>query len=79
MRQHRAWQANLSCKLGLKLAAVAALPPALRAAAEEPDDALFPINRHMWSETPPIEGFGQAAPGVQQAGLKKMGTKHRNA
>lgn len=76
MHAHRAWQADLSTKLKLKLAAVAALPPHLRAAAEVPDDEPFPLNRQMWNETPPIEGFGQDK--VQQAaGARKLGTKHR--
>lgn len=75
MAEHRAWQADLTQKLKLKLAACAALPPHLRAAAEVPDDEPFPLNRHMWNETPPIEGFGQDV--VQQAaGARRMGTKH---
>ncbi|KAI3435926.1 hypothetical protein D9Q98_001984 [Chlorella vulgaris] len=77
MQQHREWQTDLTAKLKLKNAAVAALPPRLRAAAEVPDDELFPLNREMWTETPPIEGFGQGTATMQQAGLKKLGTKHR--
>lgn len=76
MQEHREWQADLTLKLKLKNAAVAALPPHLRAAAEVPDLEPFPLNRQMWTETPPIEGFGQAAATTQQAGAKKIGTKH---
>ena len=77
MQAHRAWQADLTTKLKLKRAAVAALPPHLRAAAEVPDNELFPLNREMWTHTPPIEGFGQGAATMQQAGAEKFGTKHR--
>ncbi|KAL4458571.1 hypothetical protein ABPG75_013436 [Micractinium tetrahymenae] len=76
MQEHRDWQADLTLKLKLKNAAVAALPPHLRAAAEVPDLEPFPLNRQMWTETPPIEGFGQAAATTQRAGAKKIGTKH---
>lgn len=72
-----ALQADLSTKLKLKQAAVAALPPHLRAAAEVPDDELFPLNRQMWTDTPPIEGFGQAAAATAQQSGRKLGTKHR--
>lgn len=34
MKQHRAWQRDLSTKLQLKQAAIAALPPELQAAAK---------------------------------------------
>ncbi len=77
MKEHRAWQADLTTKLKLKLAAVAALPPHLRAAAEVPDDEPFPLNRRMWTLTPPIEGFGKETTVTPQAGQKKFGTKHR--
>jgi seryl-tRNA synthetase len=77
MKEHRAWQADLTTKLKLKQAAVAALPPHLRAAAEVPDDEPFPLNRNMWTLTPPIEGFGKETGVTQQAGQKKFGTKHR--
>lgn len=77
MAEHRQWQADVTTKIKLKAAAVAALPPHLRAAAEVPDDEPFPLNRQMWSETPPIEGFGEGVATMQQAGLKRVGTKHR--
>ena len=77
MQAHRAWQADMTTKLKLKLAAVAALPPHLRAAAEVPDLEPFPLNREMWTDTPPIEGFGQGMATLKEAGIKKMGTKHR--
>lgn len=77
MREHKAWQRDLSTKIKLKDAAIAALPPHLRAAAEVPDLEPFPLNRHIFMETPPIEGFGEAATGKQQAGRKALGTKRR--
>ncbi len=77
MKQHRAWQRDLTTKLKLKEAAIAALPPELRAAAEVPDLAPFPANRQMWTETPPVEGFGEAAKVQQQTGRKSLGTKTR--
>lgn len=60
----------------MKLAAIEALPPHLRAAAQVPDDEPFPLNRQMFTDTPPIEGFGQAPVAAQQGG-RKLGTKHR--
>ena len=69
-------QADLSTKLKLKMAAIAALPPHLAAAAQVPDDELFPLNRQMFTDTPPIQGFGQAPVAAQQGG-RKLGTKHR--
>lgn len=78
MRAHRAWQRDLTTKLQLKEAAIAALPPHLRAAAEVPDLEPFPANRMMWTETPPVEGFGsEAARAQQQSGKKSIGTKRR--
>ncbi|KAI7841899.1 hypothetical protein COHA_004428 [Chlorella ohadii] len=76
MQEHREWQTDLTTKLKLKLAAIAALPPHLAAAAQVPDDELFPLNRQMFNDTPPIEGFGQAPVAAQQGG-RKLGTKHR--
>lgn len=76
---HTHWaglQTDLTTKLKLKLAAIAALPPHLAAAAQVPDDELFPLNRQMFNDTPPIEGFGQAPVAAQQGG-RKLGTKHR--
>lgn len=50
--------------------------PALLLRQQEEDLEPFPLNRHMWNHTPPIEGFGQDK--VQAAaGAKRMGTKHR--
>ncbi|PSC71383.1 hypothetical protein C2E20_5334 [Micractinium conductrix] len=77
MAAHRAWQADLSTKLNLKRAAIAALPEHLRAAAEKPDYEPFPLTRQMWNETPPIEGFGEGAASTQAAGARRLGTKHR--
>ena len=85
LQQHRAWQAELSIKLQLKKAALAALPgmlgscdclpachaadsPAamcaqehLRGAAEATQTELVPLNRQMFTLTPPIPGFREQA------------------
>ena len=54
---HRDWQRDMTTKIKLRDAAIAALPEKLRAAALMPDDELFPSNRQMWTLTPPIPGF----------------------
>lgn len=54
---YREWQRDLTMKIKLRDAAVAALPEHLRAAALVPDDEPFPANRQMWTLTPPIPGF----------------------
>ena len=77
MAEHRAWQRDLTTKLRLKEAAIAALPPELQAAAREPDYTPFPANRQMFTDTPPIEGFGEVAKSQQQTGRKSIGTKKR--
>lgn len=56
MAEHKAWRARLHEQLQLKRAALAALPPALRAAAAEEDLEPFPLTRHALYETPP-EGY----------------------
>lgn len=81
MREHRLWQADLTTKLKLKRAAIDALPPALKAAALEPDTEPFPVNRLMWTTTPPMEDAGQDRQkdeGATKGKPKKMlGTKKR--
>ncbi|GAB4821890.1 hypothetical protein N2152v2_008936 [Parachlorella kessleri] len=77
MAEHRAWQRDLTTKLRLKEAAIAALPPELQAAAREPDYTPFPPNRQMFTDTPPIEGFGEASKTQQQTGRRSIGTKKR--
>jgi hypothetical protein len=52
-RQHQAWSADMHVKLRLKLAALKALPPHLRAAAEEEDLTPFPLTRHFLYDSPP--------------------------
>lgn len=79
MRQHRLWQADLSTKLKLKLAALEALPPHLRAAAEKPDLSLFPLNRNIWRDTPPVEaGKGAVTSAAAHAArTRNIGTKRQ--
>jgi hypothetical protein len=78
MKQHREWQTDLTAKLKLKLAAIEALPPNLRAAALVPDLEPFPSNRQIWTETPPSEepsgAAQQASPGTTK---RRIGTKKR--
>lgn len=57
MRQHREMQKDLSQKLKLKHAALAALPEQLRATASLPDDTPFPMKRLLPWDTPEIPGF----------------------
>ncbi|KAL3159462.1 hypothetical protein ABBQ38_009887 [Trebouxia sp. C0009 RCD-2024] len=57
MAQHREWQKDITQKIKLREAAIAALPEELRAAARAPDYEPFPANRQMWTLTPPIPGF----------------------
>jgi hypothetical protein len=76
MAAHRELQADLSTKLRLKQAAVAALPPDLRAAAEVPDLAPFPANRRIWTESPPPEEDA-AGPARIEQGARRIGTKRR--
>lgn len=52
-RQHQAWSADMRTKLRLKLAALKALPPQLRAAAQEEDLTPFPLTRHFLYDSPP--------------------------
>lgn len=54
---HREWQKDLTVKIKLREAAIAALPEELQAAARLPDNEPFPANRQMWTLTPPIPGF----------------------
>ena len=78
MAQHRQWQADLTTKLKLKQAAIAALPPELQAAAMVPDTSPFPSNRQIWAETPPPEEAAGAGPvQVPRAGKRQLGTKKR--
>ncbi|KAF8071146.1 RH1 [Scenedesmus sp. PABB004] len=53
MREHAAWVADVAGKIRLKRAALQALPPALRDAAQQEDLAPFPLTRHFLYDTPP--------------------------
>lgn len=79
MRQHREWQADLTAKLQIKMAAIAALPEGpLRDAALAEDTALFPPNRLMWTETPPVEEKAEARVAAAAGdGKRRIGTKRR--
>ena len=52
----------------LQEAALAALPPKLREAADKPDMTPFPLERMVPTHTPPIKGFGDRGrnPKLQQ-------------
>lgn len=78
MQQHREWQADLTGKLKLKQAAIAALPEGfLRDAALVEDTAFFPANRMMWTETPPVEDAAQQQVQAQGSAKRRIGTKRR--
>jgi hypothetical protein len=55
MREHRAWQAAFMAKVKLRDEAIQALPESLREAALKPDLTLFPANRQIWVESPPLD------------------------
>ena len=56
MAEHRAWQADISTKIKLRDAALAALPADLRAAALVPDLTPFPTNRCVSRWQQPVAG-----------------------
>lgn len=60
MAEHRAWQSDLTTKIQLRDAAIAALPHGLREAAEEVDYTPFPADRLVATHTPPIPGYGKS-------------------
>ncbi|CAL5221822.1 g4079 [Coccomyxa viridis] len=57
--EHRMWQTDISIKIQLKEAALAALPEALRREAVKTQTDLPPPNRRMFTQTPPIPGFSE--------------------
>jgi hypothetical protein len=60
MQEERAWQKDMTTKLKLKQAAIAALPTKeLRDAALVEDLTPFPADRMVWTHTPPAPDFGQ--------------------
>ena len=77
MDQHRRWQADLTTKLKLNQAAIAALPPELQAAALIPDDEPFPPNRQIWTVTAPVEETAAKPEQKQRPGKRTLGTKRR--
>ena len=57
-QKHCEFEASLQLKLDLQQFAVAALPPDLRRRAKTLDDVpLPPLDRRVWTLTPPIPGF----------------------
>jgi ribosomal protein S10 len=77
MQQHRQWQIDLTTKLKLKQAAIAALPPDLQVAALVPDETPFPSNRQIWTDTPPVEEVEKGPAQTQRTGRRTLGTKKR--
>lgn len=78
MQQHREWQRDLTTKLQLKMAAIAALPEGpLREAALLEDTSLFPANRMMWTDTPPVEEKASVRVASAGDGKQRIGTKRR--
>uniref|UniRef100_A0A7S1SH10 Large ribosomal subunit protein mL40 n=1 Tax=Tetraselmis chuii TaxID=63592 RepID=A0A7S1SH10_9CHLO len=71
MAEHRAWQKALSEKLRLKLAAIEALPVALREHAASDDFEPFPLNRWVATDTPPIEGYYESKSGVNDRSKRR--------
>lgn len=59
MDEHRAWQTALNIKLRLKLAAIEALPPDLKEAALVEDMSPFPVDRPVFTLTPPKAGYAE--------------------
>ncbi|CAK0780001.1 hypothetical protein CVIRNUC_004910 [Coccomyxa viridis] len=57
LAQHRVYMSDLSIKIQLKKAALAALPEHLRKEAEKAQTDLPPPNRQMFTWTPPIPGY----------------------
>lgn len=70
------WSQALSIKLKLKQAAIRALPLELRVEAEKDDDALPPMNRNMFTHTPPIPGYmDRRQEDTRQRSGRKIGTR----
>lgn len=57
MAQHHEEMAHLTRLIKLRQAALDALPPELQEEARKPDFTLLPIERRVFTETPPIPDF----------------------
>lgn len=68
MAEHRAWQTDLTNKIRLRDAALAALPAELRISAGEPDYTPFPTDRLVATHTPPIPGYGKSGQSARGKG-----------
>lgn len=67
---------DLTTKLKLKIAALKALPPDLQEEAAAEDDTPFPLNRQMFTHTPPIPGFQeQQQQASRRQGSRRLGTR----
>lgn len=76
MRQHRAFQRDITTKIYLKKCALAALPPHLREAAEEDDDEPFPLDLPGWVDTPALPEEAATPRRARASGkLGRVGTK----
>jgi len=74
MKAHREYQRDLTMRLNLKKAAIAALPPLLQLAAVIPVSDPPPMDRMMFSDTPPQKQERKELPG---RGAVRLGTKQR--
>ena len=81
MAEHRAVQADLSGKLRLMKAAIAALPEELRSEAEQPDYSPFPPRRPLPQYSPRVAGYyenlQEQAEGLVKGGAALGGGKRR--
>lgn len=85
LREERARVQRLGELIRLRRAAVAALPPALRAEAETPFEQLpwyeqaFPFDVLKPTETPPIDGFAAKVEAAEAAILEEQASAQRAA
>lgn len=82
MTEHREAQVRAAGRRRAAREALAALPPALRAAAEMPDDAMYPMpDWPVQTDTAPLAmlGLESAGPseGIQKETAKRFGRKGR--
>ncbi|KAK9811647.1 hypothetical protein WJX72_007625 [[Myrmecia] bisecta] len=76
MQEHRRWQRDLSTKLRLKNEAFFALPDELKMAALQQSTEVFPPNRQLMFDTPPIPGYREQQQTSTRTRLgKTLGTK----
>uniref|UniRef100_A0A7S1DZY1 Uncharacterized protein n=2 Tax=Hemiselmis andersenii TaxID=464988 RepID=A0A7S1DZY1_HEMAN len=61
MKRHIEQQKWLTRKIRLRDQAIAALPEELQAEGKSMDEESFPLDRHIWTDFPPIKGFDPTA------------------